>query len=82
MSHIKLKLKGTEHRAPCKHILCPYTHPKSQDGVTRSNIFFPKVVMLLIKLKGMKNRAPYNQIFSPGTPSTPGVGLKVKTFFY
>ena len=25
MSHIKLK--GIEHRAPCKHIFCPHTRP-------------------------------------------------------
>ena len=26
MSHIKLK--GVEHRVPCKHTFCPYTHPQ------------------------------------------------------
>ena len=24
-----VKFKGMEHIAPCKHILCPYTHPRS-----------------------------------------------------
>ena len=27
-SKVKHFLKGMEHRAPCKHILCPYTHPQ------------------------------------------------------
>ena len=25
-----IKLTGVEHRAPCKHILCPYMHPQSR----------------------------------------------------
>ena len=25
---LHIKLKGMEHRAPCKHIFCPYTHPR------------------------------------------------------
>ena len=28
MLHIKLKER--EHRAPCKHIFCPYKHPQPQ----------------------------------------------------
>ena len=38
MLHIKLKVM--EHRAPCKHIFYPWTHPQSQDGVKRSKHFF------------------------------------------
>ena len=26
---LHIKLMGMEHRAPCKHIYCPYTHPRS-----------------------------------------------------
>ena len=26
---LHIKLKGLEHRAPCKNILCPYTHPQA-----------------------------------------------------
>ena len=25
---LHIKLKETERRAPCKHTLCPYTHPR------------------------------------------------------
>ena len=25
---LHIKLKGTEHRAPCKHIFCTYAHPQ------------------------------------------------------
>ena len=27
-SHVAYQLKGMEHRTPCKHIVCPYTHPQ------------------------------------------------------
>ena len=47
---LHIKLKGMEHRAPCKHIFCPYTHAQLPDGVK-----FLKVVMLHIKLKGMEH---------------------------
>ena len=26
-NRVAYQIKGKEHRAPCKHILCPYTHP-------------------------------------------------------
>ena len=37
-----IKLMGIEHRAPCKHILCPYIHTSSIPGVGSKgqNIFF------------------------------------------
>ena len=28
---LHIKLKGKEHRAPCNHIFCPYTHPKKYE---------------------------------------------------
>ena len=28
---LHIKLKEMEHRAPCKHILCPYTHHQKDD---------------------------------------------------
>ena len=36
---LQIKLKEMEHRAPCKHKVCPYTHPQTPDGVKRSNLF-------------------------------------------
>ena len=48
------KLKRMEHRATCKHIIFPYTHPQSVGwlkGKTNLN-----VVMLHIKLRGKKYR--------------------------
>ena len=35
-----MKLKGLEHVAPCKHIFCPYTHPRPRGGVKRLKHFF------------------------------------------
>ena len=43
---LHIKLKGTEHRAPCKHLYCPCTFilslhtPSTPDGVKRSIHFF------------------------------------------
>ena len=43
---------------------------------------FQNMVISDIKLKGIMNAATYKCIFCPYTPPTPGVGSKVKTFFY
>ena len=59
---LHIKLKGMELRAPCKHILCPYTHPKSLNRVIKGNIILI-VVMLRIKLKGKKYRLKWKQNF-------------------
>ena len=40
------------------------------------------MIILHIKLNGMANTATCKHIFCPYTPSTPGVGSKVKTFFF
>ena len=57
-----------EHRAPCKHIFCPYTHPWPLGW--GQNICL-KDVMLHIKLKGMEPRAPCKHIFCPYTHPWP-----------
>ena len=36
---LHIKLMGIEHRAPYKHILCPYTHPYPWGGVKRAKHF-------------------------------------------
>ena len=77
------KLKGMEHRTPCKHIFCPNTHHGAPwGGVKRSKLFFMKVVMLHIKLKGMDHRAPCKGIFCPYTHPPPRVGSKDQNFFF
>ena len=40
VSHIKLK--GMTNAVTCKHIYCPYTHPRPLGRGQRSNIFFSK----------------------------------------
>ena len=37
---LHIKLKGMEHRAPCKHIVCPYTHLQPPDGAKMSKHIF------------------------------------------
>ena len=37
---VHIKLKGMDYRAPCKHIICPYTHQRPLGGVKRSKHFF------------------------------------------
>ena len=32
---LHIKLKGMEHRAPCKHIICPYTQPQPVGWIKR-----------------------------------------------
>ena len=76
---LHIKLKGMEHRAPCKHIFYSYTHPQPLDGVKKSTFFFLKVVMLHIKLKGMEHRAPCKHIFCPYTHPRPlGLDQKIR----
>ena len=83
---LHIKFKGMEHRAPRKHIFCPYTHPRPLGLGHDQNVktlFFLKVVMLHIKSKGMEHRAPHKHIFCPHTHPRPlGLDRKVKTFFY
>ena len=37
---LHIKLKGMEHRAPCKHIFCAYTHPWSMGWGQKVKTFF------------------------------------------
>ena len=48
---LHIKLRGMEHRAPCKHIFCPYTHTLCLGWGHKFKNFFLKVVVLHIKLK-------------------------------
>ena len=65
MDMLYIKLKGMEHRAPCKDILYTYTTLNSCGGVKRSRHTFTEVVMLHIKIKRMERRAPCKHIFCP-----------------
>ena len=77
-----MKLKQMEHRPPCKHIFCPYTHPQPQDEVKNVKKKFLKVVMLHIKLKGMGGRGLCKHIFCPYTHPAPlGVWSKGQKYF-
>ena len=52
MVMLHIKLNGHVNASTCKHIFCPYTHPRPWGGVKGQNNFFLKVVMLHIKLGG------------------------------
>ena len=78
-----IKLMGLEHRAPYKHIFCPYTHTGTLGlGQKVKTYFLLKVVMLHIKLKGIEHRAPCKQIFCPYTHPHPPDGVKRSKHFF
>ena len=63
---LHVKLKGMEYRAQCKHIFCPYTHPRTLRWGQRSkHFFFQKIVMLRINLKEIEQTAPCKHLFCP-----------------
>ena len=65
---VRIKLKGMEHRARCKHVFCHYTHPRPLGFGQNVKIFYLlKVVMLHIKIRGMEKRASCKPIFCPLT---------------
>ena len=37
---LHIKLIGMEHRAPCKHIFCPYIHPQSLGWGQKIKLFY------------------------------------------
>ena len=47
-----IKLKGKEHRAPHKHIFCPYTHPLSLGWGQKVKSFFSESSPVPFKIKG------------------------------
>ena len=51
---LHIKLKGKEHRAPCKHTFCPYTSPQPVGLIKGTETL--NVVMLHIKLRRKKYR--------------------------
>ena len=67
MVMLHIKLKGMTKIATCKHIFCPYIHPRPLRWDQRSKHFFLKVVKLHIKITGMEQRAPCDHIFCPNT---------------
>ena len=80
---LHIKLKGMEHRVPCKHKPCHlYTHPLNLGWGQSSKYFFLKVVMLHIKVMGVVHRAKYMPIFSVHTPSSPDVRSRGQNTYY
>ena len=72
-----------EHREPCTHIFCLYTHTRPLWwGQTANPIFSPEVVILHMKLKGMEHRAPCTRIcFLYTHPRPLGWDQRSKHFF-
>ena len=62
---LHIKLKGMEHRAPCKHIFCPLTHTLDPGVESKIKTFFfsESSHVVYIKLKPMDPRAPCTYIF-------------------
>ena len=75
---LQIIFMGMEHRAPCKHIFCPYTHPQPlglDQKVKTYFFFFLKVVILHIELNGMEHKAPCKHILCPYTHPQPPDGV-------
>ena len=68
--------------APCKHIFCPYTHPRplGSDQMIKTLFFLKSHVAYQIKDYGAQSITQAHILFLH-TPSVPRVGLKVKTVF-
>ena len=65
--HFVFLIKGITNATTCKHIICPYIHPRPPRWGEKVKTFFLKVVILHIKLKGMELRASCNHILCPHT---------------
>ena len=64
---LHFKLKGMEHGVPCKHILCPYTHPRPlRLGQNCLNIFFSESSRVEYQIRG-NHRTSQKHIFCPYT---------------
>ena len=53
---LRIKLKKIARRAPCKHLFCPNTHPRSVGTGQKVKAFILIVFMLHTNLKGKKHR--------------------------
>ena len=70
---LHIKLKGMEHRVPCKHIVCPNTYPQPTDGAKRSNHFIAENSHVAYQIKGNGTQGIIQvHILSLHTPSTYG----------
>ena len=55
---LHIELKGMTNAATCKHIFCPYTHPRSLGWDQRSKHFFSESSHGAYQIYGMEHRAP------------------------
>ena len=67
---LHIKLNGMEHRAPSKHIFCPYTHPRPLGSMVKT-FFFSESSHVAFQIKGLEHRAPCKHIFCPYTHPQP-----------
>ena len=77
---LHIELMVLEYTALCKHIFCPYTHPRSL-GWVQKDIFLLKVVMSHIKLKEWSIDHHANTYCPYTHPKPPGGVKRSKHFF-
>ena len=78
---LHVKLKGMEHRAPCKHIFCTYTHSRPLGAGSKGQPFLFQRSHVAYQ-KGMEHNAPRKHIFCAYTHHLPlGSDQNVKAFF-
>ena len=76
------KFKGMEHRVLCKHIFCPYTHPRTLWSGQSSDHFLSESSPFAYQINGNGAQSTMLDIICLYTPRPPVVGSKDQTFFY
>ena len=77
---LHIKLKGMEHRPPCKHIFCPYAHPRPDGCGQMSEYFFSESSQTNQRKEALSTMQAH--ILFLHTPSTPGFRAKGQSIFF
>ena len=78
-----IKLKRMKHRAPRKHIVCPYTNPRFLGLGQTVKTFFSESSHVAYQIKGDGALSTMQaHIMSLHTPSVPGVGSRGQNIFF
>ena len=79
---MSVKLKGMEHRTPCKHILCSYIHSRPLGWGQNAKTFSSERSHVTCQIKGNGTKSTMQaHILSLHTLLVPGWSQKVKKIF-
>ena len=79
---LPFKLNQMENRAPCKHILCSYSHTLNPWGRVKTFFFLKVVCCVYIKLKGMEHSATCKPCLTSVGPDDTSDSLNFSIFVY